>query len=326
MDAWIKRKGANAMSNENMKISQNGRKLIEEFEGLRLSAYQDSVGVWTIGYGHTKGVYPGMVISLEQANVLLDEDVTSHATGIFKYVQVALNQNQFDALVSFHFNLGANILQGSTLLNNINSKNWQAAANEMMAYVHAGGQVLPGLVRRRKAESELFLKGDIAKKVTKYFCGINVGADFKQVQAYRVAINNQWKIDYLDIYYYQEGSSWFIGINNLNFTGDGGVQAYRMAFNSVFAIPFDKITYYSYDEQAWEIGYSGVSLSEYQNLRLRMMAKGLQLREVQTGASPDRYDVMAINLSFRDIQRYRLQFMSEFADIIVGTRVTYNEM
>lgn len=112
----------------------------------------------------------------------------------------------------------------------------------------------------------------------------------------------------------------------MNFTGDGGVEAYRMAFNNVFGIPFDKITYYSYEEQAWEIGYSGVSLTEYQNLRLRMMAKGLQLREVKIGTNPDRYDVLAINLSFRDIQRYRLQFMSEFADIIVGTRVTYKEM
>lgn len=168
--------------------------------------------------------------------------------------------------------------------------------------------------------------GDGGKKVTKYFCGINVGTDFTQVQAYRVAINNQWKIDYLDIYYYQKDSNWFIGINNLNFTGDGGVEAYRMAFNNVFGIPFDKITYYSYEEQAWEIGYSGVSLTEYQNLRLRMMAKGLQLREVKIGTNPDRYDVLAINLSFRDIQRYRLQFMSEFADIIVGTRVTYKEM
>ena len=314
------------MANENMKISQNGRNLIKEFEGMVLTAYQDSVGVWTIGYGHTKGVYPGMQISEQQANAFLDEDIKTHAVGIFNFVTVQLNQNQFDALVSFHFNLGPYILQGSTLLTYINNKNWQVAANEMMAYVHAGGQVLPGLVRRRKAESELFLKADIAKKVTKYFGGINVGADFKQVQAYRVAINNQWKIDYLDIYYYQEGSNWFIGIKNLNFTGDGGVQAYRMAFNSVFAIPFDKITYYSYEEQAWEVGYFGVSLTEYQHLRLRMMAKGLQLREIQTGKNPDRYDVVAINLSFRDIQHYRLQFMSEFADIIVGTRVTYKEM
>ncbi|MGF2120847.1 glycoside hydrolase family protein [Enterococcus casseliflavus] len=146
------------MANENMKISQNGRDLIKEFEGLRLTAYQDSVGVWTIGYGHTQGVYSGMTITETQANNLLDQDLQSHASGIFKYITVQLNQNQFDALVSFHFNLGANILQGSTLLSYINSRNWQAAANEMNKYVNAGGQPLEGLIRRRKAESELFLR------------------------------------------------------------------------------------------------------------------------------------------------------------------------
>ncbi|WP_010049637.1 lysozyme [Carnobacterium maltaromaticum] len=149
------------MANENMKISQNGRNLIKEFEGMRLTAYQDSVGVWTIGYGHTKGVYPGMQISEQQANAFLDEDIKTHAVGIFNFVTVQLNQNQFDALVSFHFNLGPYILQGSTLLTYLNNKNWQLAANEMMAYVHAGGQVLPGLVRRRKAESKLFLTPSI---------------------------------------------------------------------------------------------------------------------------------------------------------------------
>lgn len=95
------------MANEDMKISQAGIDLIKEFEGLRLVAYQDSVGVWTIGYGHTKGVYPGMVITEAQALLFLNEDIASHAYGIFNYITVQLNQNQFDALVSFHFNLGA---------------------------------------------------------------------------------------------------------------------------------------------------------------------------------------------------------------------------
>lgn len=149
------------MANENMKISQNGRNLIKEFEGMRLTAYQDSVGVWTIGYGHTKGVYAGMQISEQQANAFLDEDIKTHAVGIFNFVTVQLNQNQFDALVSFHFNLGPYILQGSNLLIFINNRNWQSATNEMMAYVNAGGQVLPGLFRRRKAESELFLSGNL---------------------------------------------------------------------------------------------------------------------------------------------------------------------
>lgn len=146
------------MANENMKLSETGRNLIKEFEGLRLTAYQDSVGVWTIGYGHTQGVYSGMTITEAQANIFLDQDVISHASGIFKYITVQLNQNQFDALVSFHFNLGADILQGTALLTYINSKNWQQAANEMNKYVNAGGKPLEGLIRRRKAETDLFLR------------------------------------------------------------------------------------------------------------------------------------------------------------------------
>lgn len=145
------------MANENMKLSQNGFELIKSFEGLSLTAYQDVVGVWTIGYGHTQGVYAGMTITLEQANNFLKQDITNHLPGIYKYVTVELNQNQFDALASFHFNLGVNILQGSTLLTYINSKNWQAAANEMKKYVNGNGSVIPGLVTRRQLETDLFL-------------------------------------------------------------------------------------------------------------------------------------------------------------------------
>ncbi len=146
------------MANENMKISQDGRNLIKKWEGLRLTAYQDSVGVWTIGYGHTKGVYAGMTITENQANAFLDEDIKSHAAGIFNYVTVQLTQGQFDALVSFHFNLGPAILAGSQLLVYLNSRQWQAAANEMKKYVYAGGQILQGLVNRRNDEVALFLK------------------------------------------------------------------------------------------------------------------------------------------------------------------------
>jgi len=141
-----------------MKLSQNGFELIKGFEGLRLTAYQDSVGVWTIGYGHTQGVYAGMTITSEQANNFLKQDIDNHLPGIYKYVTVEMNQNQFDALASFHFNLGVNILQGSTLLTYINSKNWQAAANEMKKYVNGNGVPIPGLITRRKLEADLFLK------------------------------------------------------------------------------------------------------------------------------------------------------------------------
>ncbi|MER2226107.1 MAG: lysozyme [Carnobacterium sp.] len=146
------------MANENMKISHNGKNLIREFEGLKLQAYQDQVGVWTIGYGHTKDVKPGMSITEAQAIAFLDGDIESHAAGIFNYVTVQLNQNQFDALVSFHFNLGAYILKGSTLLTYINNKQWQAAAAKMKEYINADGSPSAGLIRRRNAETELFLK------------------------------------------------------------------------------------------------------------------------------------------------------------------------
>lgn len=147
------------MANEGMIVSANGLNLIKEFEGVRLTAYQDSVGVWTIGYGHTSGVYPGMQISQAQADKFLADDAQIAAGGIFRYVTVQLNQNQFDALASFNFNLGAAILAGSTLLSYINSRQWEAAAAEMKLYCHAGGEILPGLVRRRNAEAELFLNG-----------------------------------------------------------------------------------------------------------------------------------------------------------------------
>lgn len=147
----------NTYDPKNMKTSQKGLDLIKRFEGVVLKAYQDSVGVWTIGYGHTKNVSPGMIITMAQANTFLAEDVAVHASGIGKYVTVPLTQNQFDALASFHFNLGVDILKGSDLLAYINSKQWEAAATEMKKYVHAGSQVLPGLVNRRNAEVALFL-------------------------------------------------------------------------------------------------------------------------------------------------------------------------
>lgn len=145
------------MPNRNMKVSKAGIALIKEFEGLVLDAYQDSVGVWTIGYGHTKNVYPGLRISEAQAEAFLQEDIRTHAQGIFNYITIKLTQNQFDALASFHFNLGPNILEKSLLLNLINSRQFSAAAGEMKLYNQAGGQVLAGLVRRREAEAKLFL-------------------------------------------------------------------------------------------------------------------------------------------------------------------------
>lgn len=169
------------MANENLTISQNGINLIKKWEGVRLTAYQDSVGVWTIGYGHTKGVYAGMKITQAQADQFLKEDIKSHVYGSYNYVTTQLNQNQFDALASFQFNLGAYILSGTTLLTYINSRQWQKAADEMKLYNKAGGVTLPGLVNRRNEEAALFMKASI---------GPTPNASYYQSGSYFVALQD----------------------------------------------------------------------------------------------------------------------------------------
>ncbi|QOZ81965.1 MULTISPECIES: lysozyme [Chromobacterium] len=142
-----------------MNISANGIKLIQQFEGLRLKAYQDAVGVWTIGYGHTgPDVTPGLVITQAQADALLARDLSRFETGVTRLVQVPLNQNQFDALVSFSYNLGLGSLQNSTLLRLLNQRDYAGAAAQFPRWNKAGGKVLPGLTRRRAAEQALFLQ------------------------------------------------------------------------------------------------------------------------------------------------------------------------
>lgn len=141
-----------------MKISNNGIDLIKSFEGLRLKAYKDSVGVSTIGYGHTKNVKMGDVISLKTAEQFLLDDIRIFEEGVLALVQVEITQNMFDALVSFSFNLGLGNLAKSTLLKKINSKLFKEAGNEFVRWNKAGGVVLKGLTRRRLLEKELFLK------------------------------------------------------------------------------------------------------------------------------------------------------------------------
>jgi lysozyme len=138
-----------------MKISQKGIDLIKHFEGVKLNAYQDTVGVWTIGYGHTKGVHAGMTITGSEAENLLEQDLETFEAGVSNLVKVPINQDQYDALVSFAFNLGLGTLAGSTLLHKLNLKDYQGAAEEFGKWVHPGHQVLPGLVSRRKAEEGL---------------------------------------------------------------------------------------------------------------------------------------------------------------------------
>jgi lysozyme len=144
----------------NFTYSQNGLTLTQKFEGLRLTAYQDQVGVWTIGYGHTgKDVQPEHTITQEQANNLLMQDVASAVAAVNRLVTVAFHQNGFDALVDFAFNLGNNALAGSTLLRKLNASDFGGAAAEFPKWCKAGGKIVQGLLRRREAEQQLFQQG-----------------------------------------------------------------------------------------------------------------------------------------------------------------------
>lgn len=139
-----------------MQTSQRGIDLIKEFEGCRLEAYRCSAGVWTIGYGSTRGVKPGMVITADAADERLREDLR-HAEGAVKrFAPATIRQHQFDALVSFAFNIGVEALRHSTLLAKLNRGDARGAGEEFERWVYAGGQVSPGLARRRKAERALF--------------------------------------------------------------------------------------------------------------------------------------------------------------------------
>ncbi len=145
-----------------MNISNKGINLIKQFEGLELKAYKDSVGVLTIGYGSTgPHVTVGMTITESQAETLLKKDLSRFEKGVDDLVTVPLNQNQFDALVSFSFNLGLGNLKSSTLLRKLNSLDYIGAANEIPRWDKAGGKILKGLTRRRLAEKELFLSWEI---------------------------------------------------------------------------------------------------------------------------------------------------------------------
>lgn len=142
-----------------MRISLNGISLIKSFEGLRLEAYKDIVGVWTIGYGHTGGdVRPGLTITEPQAVDLLHVDLGKFEDGINAMVKVTLTQNQFDALCSFTYNVGLGNFQKSTLLKKLNASDFKGASLEFAKWRSAGGKVVPTLVRRRAEEESLFLQ------------------------------------------------------------------------------------------------------------------------------------------------------------------------
>lgn len=135
--------------------------LIKQFEGFRANAYQDSVGVWTIGYGTTRingqPVTAGMTITQQQALQLVQQEVNKLTRQIDTIVAVPINDNQLNALIDFAYNLGFNALKTSTLIRKLNAGDYNGAADQFDRWVYAGGKILPGLVRRREAEKQLFV-------------------------------------------------------------------------------------------------------------------------------------------------------------------------
>lgn len=148
------------MANIPETINEAGLDLIKSFEGLKLTKYLDTAGRWTIGYGHL--ILPNEDfdngITLQEADLLLSQDLKTAETGVRHYVNVDLNGNQFGALTSFTYNLGVESLETSTLLRLLNQGNYSAAADQFPRWDKDGEKVVEGLLRRREAERALFLQ------------------------------------------------------------------------------------------------------------------------------------------------------------------------
>ena len=143
-----------------MKLSQRGFDLIKQFEGYSSKAYPDPAtggAPWTIGYGTTKGVKPGMVITAEQAEKMLREDVAKFESGVSALLKVPTTQGQFDAMVSLAYNIGLGNFGKSTLLRKHNEKCYSCAAGQFPAWNRAAGKVMNGLTRRRNAERAMYM-------------------------------------------------------------------------------------------------------------------------------------------------------------------------
>jgi lysozyme len=148
-----------------MQASEHAFALIRAFEGFRAAPYRCAAGVWTIGYGHTTGISATTeFISKARAELLLQHDVKQCEQVLWRMVSVPLRQHQYDALISFVFNLGAGALQRSTLRQKLNRGDHESAAEEFSKWVFANGVKLPGLVRRREAEKQLFKQEPMRKK------------------------------------------------------------------------------------------------------------------------------------------------------------------
>ncbi|MEL6604354.1 MAG: lysozyme [Cyanobacteria bacterium J06614_10] len=142
------------------RTNKNGLLLIKSFEGLRLNAYRDAVGIWTIGYGTTRAVRPGMTISEDEAVSFLQQDLARFEKSINEAVRIPINDNQFSALSSFTYNVGPGAFRSSTLLRLLNQGDIRGAADQFPRWNKAGGRALAGLTRRRNAERLLFLGED----------------------------------------------------------------------------------------------------------------------------------------------------------------------
>lgn len=147
-----------------MKISNTGLEMIKDFEGYHAKlpngdcrAYRCPAGVWTIGYGCTEGVKPGMIWTEKQAEEALLKEIAKHEHGVNILLTVPVNQNMFDALVSFSYNCGTYALSKSTIMKRLNERDYTNAAKAFSMWVKGGGRVLPGLVKRRAKEAALFL-------------------------------------------------------------------------------------------------------------------------------------------------------------------------
>lgn len=147
-----------------MHINAAGLELIKSFEELRLEAYQDIRGIWTIGWGHIRTAREGMVITEAEAEALLREDLAAAEEAVSRLVTVPITHNAFSALVSLTFNIGAGAFEGSTVLKRLNRRNYKGAANAFLMWNRAtiGGRkiIVRGLVRRRGAERALMLLPD----------------------------------------------------------------------------------------------------------------------------------------------------------------------
>lgn len=139
------------------RIGPKGIKLIKEFEGWKATAYLCPANVWTIGWGSTgPHVKPGMTITPERGEALLRADLARFEAAVTHGVTTSVTQDQYDAMVSLAFNIGVAAFKRSSVLRHTNARNWAAAEKAFALWNKAGGRVLPGLVRRRRAEADLY--------------------------------------------------------------------------------------------------------------------------------------------------------------------------